>query len=117
MPAFYQVYPIWNAMRTELSRTHDRPRFDIPVDFKRQPFEWAIKMLDVYDVFNHTVANNTLHASRRICAPWRVTFFLRRKNAAKAYREQNQRPVKIKRHDTASRRAVLDFAGMWKGSV
>ncbi len=28
------------------------------------------------DLFNNIKPNNTLHASRRICAPWRVTFFL-----------------------------------------
>jgi hypothetical protein len=26
--------------------------------------------------FNNILPNNTLHASRRICAPWRVTFFM-----------------------------------------
>ncbi len=32
--------------------------------------------LTLRDLFNNIKTNNTLHASRRICAPWRVTFFL-----------------------------------------
>lgn len=87
----YHVFPILNAMRTKSDRLHCRLlavscRTRSGIQLLQNLLDTGtcalqgIRRRDDYltfcRFFNYIKPNNTLHASRLICAPWRVTFFL-----------------------------------------